>query len=283
MKILGITLLILLGILILTILLVLFYPVHFKIKGNNHRDSLVVWAKISWLFNLLEFRIDYANHDYDIFYRILFIKKHLGDRGNQEKDNELSFDEDSSLEEVDEGDTDTGRIAEEDISFEEAQLKAEEPDLKEEPDLEEPDLEEEPDSQKEKTSGKIITSCKKVKELIKKFTRFWENPVYKEARAHLTKEIVTLIKLFIPYRSKIDVTFSGGAPDVTGKALGIIAMFPFVYKNKGNIVPDFEADKVYVDGDWDIRGRLFSFKLVGIVVRVIFDKNCRKLFNDLRN
>ena len=55
-------------------------------------------------------------------------------------------------------------------------------------------------------------------------------------------------------------------------------MFPFVYKNKGNIVPDFEADSAYVFGDWDIRGRLFSFKLVGIVVRLIFDKNCRKLF-----
>ena len=250
---------------ILTILLVLFYPVHIKIKGNNHTNSFVVLAKISWLFNLFEFRIDYGNHDYDIFYRILFIKKRLGDRENQEED--IRFDTEQPLAE---------KLALEGSNSEEEQVSEDETDSEDELDLEKTD------SRKEKTSNKIFPAFKKAKELIKSFTRFWKNPVYKDAREHLTREIFTLIKQFIPYKSKINVTFSGGAPDLTGKALGIIAMFPFVYKNNGNIVPDFEADSAYVFGDWDIRGRLFSFKLVGIVVRLIFDKNCRKLFNDLR-
>ena len=276
---------------ILTILLVLFYPVHFKIKGNNHTNSFVVLAKISWLFNLFQFRIDYANHEYDIFYRILFIKKRLGDRENQDQDQEISFDEDSNLEDLD-GNV-VERASEEDISFEKGQPLAEkfvlegldsevEQVLEDKTNSEDEPDSEKTDSRKEKNFNKIFPACKKAKELIKSFTRFWKNPVYKDAREHLTREIFTLIKQFIPYKSKINVTFSGGAPDLTGKALGIIAMFPFVYKNNGNIVPDFEADSAYVFGDWDIRGRLFSFKLVGIVVRLIFDKNCRKLFNDLR-
>ena len=66
---------------------------------------------------------------------------------------------------------------------------------------------------------------------------------------------------------------------ITGMALGVLAMFPIGYQNRWRIYPDFETDKTYAEGDFDIRGFLFGYQIIFIMVRLIIDKECRRMYN----
>ena len=58
MSILGILLLILLGIALVVILLVLFFPVCYKISGKKNAEEMQFAAKMKWLFGLV--RVSYS-------------------------------------------------------------------------------------------------------------------------------------------------------------------------------------------------------------------------------
>jgi hypothetical protein len=80
----------------------------------------------------------------------------------------------------------------------------------------------------------------------------------------------------------VQATFSTGSPDTTGEVLGVIAMFPMAYQNRWNIAPDFEADHFYVEGEAQLSGRIFIYQLAGIILRILKDRNCRRLFKKLK-
>ena len=58
LSILGILLLILLGIALVVILLVLFFPVCYKVSGKKNAEEMQFAAKIKWLFGLV--RVSYS-------------------------------------------------------------------------------------------------------------------------------------------------------------------------------------------------------------------------------
>ena len=58
LSILGILLLILLGIALVVILLVLFFPVCYKMSGKKNAEEMQFAAKIKWLFGLV--RVSYS-------------------------------------------------------------------------------------------------------------------------------------------------------------------------------------------------------------------------------
>jgi hypothetical protein len=102
------------------------------------------------------------------------------------------------------------------------------------------------------------------------------------AFSHLKQELIYLLKKSVPRKMHVQATFSTGSPDTTGEVLGVIAMFPAAYKNRWNIVPDFEADHFYVEGEAEISGRIFIYQLAGIILRILKDRNCRRLFKKLK-
>ena len=91
-------------------------------------------------------------------------------------------------------------------------------------------------------------------------------------------EIFLLLKVFLPKNSKVDIAFSLGSPDLTGKVLGLCFVFPFLYQNEWKVRPDFETEEVYVKGKFYADGRIYLYKVVGMVLRILFDKNCRRLY-----
>ena len=86
----------------------------------------------------------------------------------------------------------------------------------------------------------------------------------------------------MPYKLYLKAEFSAGSPDKTGMVLGILAMFPIGYRNKWKIRPDFEREEIYIDSEFDIKGHIFLYKILVIAIRVFVDKNCRKLYNEIR-
>ena len=72
--------------------------------------------------------------------------------------------------------------------------------------------------------------------------------------------------------------FSTGSPDTTGQAFGILACFPAMYQENRKIIPDFTSDDLYFKGTIWGKGRIYGYEIVGILLRILFDKNCRRLY-----
>lgn len=142
--------------------------------------------------------------------------------------------------------------------------------------------EKKPKEPKETSDEGIISKIKGMIERIKtaypKLKKILTDEKNKEAVAHLKNELLYLLKVLLPKKSKIDAAFSTGSPDTTGQAFGILACFPAMYQKNWRILPDFESEDLYFKGTIWGKGRIYGYEIIGIILRIVFDKNCRRLY-----
>lgn len=301
LKIIGIVLVVLLCILLVLILLVLFYPVKYRIFGTEVYDKenkSDIHIRLSWIFHLIGVNVD-IDPELTAGLRILFVKKNLmkdSDTSNDRSDNNGdggSCDSDScnndsidaedikNIFETDIKNTDNIAVAEEKINAN--ATKAYSSNIETENNSSDNDdpfdsndtSEEESDTEREIKKEKIKRLTAKIKKILK-------DDSCKEALNKIKTELINLLKAIMPYKLYLKAEFSAGSPDKTGMVLGILAMFPIGYKNKWKIRPDFEREEIYIDSAFDIKGHIFLYKILVIAIRVLVDKNCRKLYNEIR-
>ena len=142
--------------------------------------------------------------------------------------------------------------------------------------------EKKPKEPKEPSDEGIISKIKGMIERIKtaypKLKKILTDEKNKEAVTHLKNELLYLLKVLLPKKSKIDAAFSTGSPDTTGQAFGILACFPAMYQKNWRILPDFESEDIYFKGTIWGKGRIYGYEIIGIILRIVFDKNCRRLY-----
>lgn len=126
--------------------------------------------------------------------------------------------------------------------------------------------------------SKIKGMIERIKEVYPKLKKILTDEKNKDAVVHIKNKIIYFIKVLLPKKSKIDAAFSTGSPDTTGQAFGILACFPFMYQKNWKILPDFESDELYLKGTIWGKGRIYGFEIIGIILRIVFDKNCRRLY-----
>lgn len=134
------------------------------------------------------------------------------------------------------------------------------------------------DSEKENIIDKLKNFIEKVKDAYPRLKKILTDNKNKLAVVHLKKELFYLGKILLPKKSIVNAAFSTGSPDTTGQLCGVIACFPVMYQKGWSLRPDFTAEKAFFIGDFWGKGRLYVFQLVGIILRIIFDKNCRRLY-----
>lgn len=287
LKIIGIVLVVLLCILLVLILLVLFYPVKYRISGTEIYDKenkSDIHIRLSWIFHLIGVNVD-IDPELTAGLRILFVKKNLmkdSDTSNDRSDNNGdgdSYDSDScnsdsieaenikSISETDIKNTDNIAVAEEKINANATKA-------------------EKSVSEDEDTNATNAYSNNKEKEKIKRLTgkikKILKDDSCKAALNKIKTELINLLKAIMPYKLYLKAEFSAGSPDKTGMVLGILTMFPIGYRNKWKIRPDFEREEIYINSEFDIKGHIFLYKILVIAIRVLVDKNCRKLYNEIR-
>lgn len=287
LKIIGIVLVVLLCILLVLILLVLFYPIKYRILGTEVYDKenkSDIHIRLSWIFHLIGVNVD-IDPEFTAGLRILFVKKNLmkdSDTSNDRSDNNGdggSCDSDScnsdsieaenikNISETDIKNTDNIAVAEEKINANATKA-------------------EKSVSEDEYTNATNAYSNNKGKEKIKRLTgkikKILKDDSCKAALNKIKTELINLLKAIMPYKLYLKAEFSAGSPDKTGMVLGILAMFPIGYRNKWKIRPDFEREEIYIDSEFDIKGHIFLYKILVIAIRVLVDKNCRKLYNEIR-
>lgn len=305
LKIIGIVLVVLLCILLVLILLVLFYPVKYRILGTEVYDKenkSDIHIRLSWIFHLIGVNVD-IDPELTAGLRILFVKKNLmkdSDTSNDRSDNNGdgdSCDSDScnsdsieaenikNISETDTKNTDNIAVAEKSVSENEYtnaanaysnNIETENKSSDNNDSFDSNDTsEEESDTERENKKEKIKRLTAKIKKILK-------DDSCKEALNKIKTELINLLKAIMPYKLYLKAEFSAGSPDKTGMVLGILAMFPIGYRNKWKIRPDFEREEIYIDSEFDIKGHIFLYEILVIAIRVLVDKNCRKLYNEIR-
>ena len=278
LKIIGIILLIILGVLVLSVCVVLFVPLryHGKAEAKGTLDSVKAHLKFSWLLHLVSGYVTYENRETKWQVRILWKKLNVEKKDSQEAVFSENVSEDESSKELK---TDT----------EKDKLKINES---------------EPDKLNKKTNGKTSSKksekqkknifekikytfrdfCDKIKALIKKkekLQEFLTNEIHQSTWRKLKQEIWKLFKFLKPKKLVLNLHFGFANPSVTGKVLAALSMlYPF-YLDHINLEPEF--DEKILEGDAYIKGTVRGLHLLIVICNLFFDKNIKTTYKAIKN
>lgn len=304
LKVIGIILLVVLALILTALLCVLFVPVKYRAVGSFDNTDIRANAHVSWLFHLFALHIEYADET-DGYIRLAFVKKRLfddadSDYENDEKAAEASdddvMDEAAKTETEDKVSENTGdepqipageseHITDEQeedectaqTHNEQRTVNDENQQIKQQTKLTHQKTYKKPPKKSHKKQFKDKSD--KIKNCIYKLKREYSDERNKAAFSHLKKELFIILKRICPRRLKLTMVYSTGSPDTTGISLGILACFPVGYTNRWRITPDFESEKPYAKGSFDIKGHVIVISILAATLRILFDKNCRRLYN----
>ena len=299
LKIIGILLLVILGIIILALCLILFVPVRYSATGRIE-DSYQITGKISWLLSLIRFEFSFENGDFQEAVRIFGFPLHK----KTEKDLETELEEEAESEPKV-----TKEAPEQAIRHPAPAIEATE--------LKEPKGNSTADSQTASAvAGTENTVTKEKKSLLRKWKTFWARIVriperiregfvrlkrsFASKRAFLEKikanltdpmnqhvvqktlgELKYLLKHFGIRKIASDLTFSLADPALTGQILGLLCIIPVLYTGDVHIYPDFEAEQLYIKGTFSVKGRVRIIRLLIVAVRMILDKEVRTVLKKI--
>lgn len=304
LKVIGIILLVVLALILTALFCVLFVPVKYRAVGSFDNTDIRAKAHASWLFHLFALHIEYAQET-DGYIRLAFVKRKLfddadSDYENDEKAAEASDDNvmddaaktetedkvsentgDESKIPADESEHITDEQAEDECTArthnEYRSVTDENQHIKQQTKPTHQKTYKKPHKKSHKKQFK--DKSEKIKNCIYKLKREYSDERNKAAFLHLKKELFIILKRICPRRLKLTMVYSTGSPDTTGISLGILACFPVGYTNRWRITPDFESEKPYVKGSFDIKGHVIVISILAATLRILFDKNCRRLYN----
>ena len=297
LKVIGIILLVVLALILTALLCVLFVPVKYRAVGSFDNTDIRAKTHVSWLFHLFTLHIEYAQET-DGYIRLAFVKKKLFD--NYEALDDDDMDEAAKTEtedKVSENTADESKIPAEESEHvadeqtenestaqthnEQRTVNDENQHIKQQTKLTHQKTYKKRNKKPPKKSHKkqFKDKSEKIKTGIDKLKREYSDERNKAAFLHLKKELFIILKRICLRRLKLTMVYSTGSPDTTGISLGILACFPVGYTNRWRITPDFESENPYAKGSFDIKGHVIVISILAATLRVLFDKNCRRLYN----
>lgn len=277
LKVIGIIPLVVLALILTALLCVLFVPVKYRAVGSFENTDIRAKAHVSWLFHLFALHIEYADET-DGYIRLAFVKRKLFDDADSDYENDEKAAEASDDDVMDEAaKTETEDKVSENTGDEPKISADENQHIKQQTKLTHQKTYKKRNKKSHKKQFK--EKSEKIKNCIYKLKREYSDERNKAAFLHLKKELFIILKRICPRRLKLTMVYSTGSPDTTGISLGILACFPVGYTNRWQITPDFESEKPYAKGSFDIKGHVIVISILAATLRILFDKNCRRLYN----
>lgn len=277
LKVIGIILLVVLALILTALFCVLFVPVKYRAVGSFENTDIRAKAHVSWLFHLFALHIEYADET-DGYIRLAFVKRKLFDDADSDYENDEKAAEASDDDVMDEAaKTETEDKVSENTGDEPKISADENQHIKQQTKLTHQKRYKKRNKKSHKKQFK--DKSEKIKNCIYKLKREYSDERNKAAFSHLKKELFIILKRICPRRLKLTMVYSTGSPDTTGISLGILACFPVGYTNRWRITPDFESENPYAKGSFDIKGHVIVISILAATLRILFDKNCRRLYN----
>lgn len=274
LKIIGIILLVILALFVLLIVGILFVPYAYHVKGSFHGKPDLT-ASIYGLGHLVGIGMILTENGAKIYLRICGIRKFL-QSGNKENKTGNTDQYEENMGEGQKTDPETGNY--ENLPMPEMQkIKAFWQKI-----VKIPEKFKRVIARIRDFFHTIKSAFGNAKKTIRKVNCLLTNESYKSAFTKLKTSVWQLLKILMPYRLKLNLDYSTGSPDTTAQLLGILTMFPIGYQNRWNVHPDFTADNAYAEAEFDVKGRILGFSLLKLILGLVLDKDCRKLYNHFK-
>lgn len=284
LKIIGVILLSLLCLVIGIVLLLLFVPIRYEAEIVS-AEKVSVKAKITWLLHFIRLHLNYQD-ELSMKLWVLFFSVPFGKREKKKDDTESFASTEQAKKNTDSTETTEHPESTEHIETSETTEYTE-------------STEEHSESITKRETAKpkrenwilrikrifasILDKIKHIGKTIESTKAFLEDSHNKAAFSHIKNEVFLLLKHICPKKLKMDMSYSTGSPDTTAQVFGILAMFPIGYQNRWKIYPDFEADSFYARGTIDLKGKIYIYQILFAALRLVLDKNCRRLFKKIMN
>jgi hypothetical protein len=320
LKIIGIVLLCIVGIVLLAVFCVLFVPIRYRIflarEEGEDKPPLVVRAKVTWLFHLLNVRIRYPLDRQYVRARIFLFtvfsvpgkekkasRKDQASAGNSVagKEEEHASKKGARLDKQIEA---SDRLSADESKQRETTEKAEEQTA------EKPVPAQEEAAADEKLS--LFQKLKKILQLVQNFLKkgkeivqniqckiehfcdkmksvlndimyyqeIVESDVFQNSLRLCKDELFRALKRLQPQKMQADLIIGMDDPATTGQILAVWGMlYPFIGEHV-NIVGDFEQTRI--EGQAFIKGKITILTLVRLVVRIYFNQDVKKLWKLLK-
>lgn len=304
LKIIGIVLLCILALIVTVLILVLFVPVRYQVKGyRKEGDEVPVRAavKITWLLHILNAAFRYPEEPYikvRIFCFTVFStrKKEVPEEEKQEEKTGTEAEDKKKQDDAGKQERE-GNIAENNAS-----ATNEAAEQKETVDIQAPDghdkkteseAGENDGNEKEPTILRFIQKlaailknikytickiCDKIKEIIqniKYYIKIIQSDSFQRAFQMCRGEALKLIKSVLPGRITGDFVIGLGDPASTAQILSVQGILYPIIGNYISITPDFERS--VFEGDFFIKGKITAFRILKTAVKVYFNKDMRKV------
>jgi len=293
MKIILIVLLVVLGLILLTLGLIMFVPIHYEVSGSiGDSWELRIKGKVTYLLSIIKVLFNYEDSQFGFKLFLFGFEKKM-----QEESNE-------SPEEVAESLFEAEEVTKEDVTVDEKKdisLTEEQAQQTELPENENTDVLQEESisvkSSKEKalneksedsaaSKKKTLKKAKEVKEKGKFNFSFIKQQITDEHNKSVVckiwSEISYLLKHFRFRKIITDLVFSTGDPASTGQLLGILCMIPTLYQYEFHILLDFESENGYLKGTFLVAGKVRLIHVVITILRLILDKEVRLVFKRIQ-
>lgn len=114
----------------------------------------------------------------------------------------------------------------------------------------------------------IPQKLKNIGSKIKKVNQWIQDEQNRSAVRFVLGVVIGLLKKYGPKHMKADVAYGMEDPAATGQVLAVLSVLPFLYYDKVSIMPDFEAERFYIEGSWDIRGRIQVIHLLKAAIQI---------------
>ncbi len=294
LKWIGITILVILGILIFLLCLVLFVPIRYKADGF-YKDSYKVRAKVSWLLHMVSFSIDYEKEQpFHMKLRIFGIpifdnlkRKDKKTKVKKSPAKEQTSPEiiTASIEEKNNSVTEQHSDKSQNEVVEKTQNKNEAFDANASDEIEKLGFVEKIKLLFLKVKGvfqnikytihRICDTIKGIKDNITYYVDLFKKDSTKAALVACKKQLLQIFKNLKPQKFQVNLHIGMEDPATLGDILGVWGMLYPIHQGHIDICPDFE--QAVLEGDFYCKGRVTVYIYIWTIIIIVFDKDIRRL------
>lgn len=307
LKTIGIVLLVLIGLIVLLLGLILLVPIHYEVSGNAE-ESIRLDGSIHWLCHILSFCISYQDGKTDYYLKLFGIRKSFSEtdapetetepehkqkkkfkKKSKKKNNAADFEETKPPEQTAENTCSPTKEPEciEAAAEEETASDPENPEKKERDSNDYAGMDSDSEGEPNKKDGwfqKAVQKGRGFKEALHRIPETKErikavltDESNKQAVHLLWKELRYLLHHIRFRKIRTDLSFSLGDPSLTGQVLGVLCMLPAMYRYQIHVYPDFETDKLYAKGSFQVKGHVRFVHSIISLVRLLTAKDIRTI------
>lgn len=130
---------------------------------------------------------------------------------------------------------------------------------------------------------RIGSNLQELNEKRKRLMEFLRKEENKRVFRLLKRQFVRFLRHVLPQKLSGKLVFGLGDPYLTGQVLTVVSPFYGFYGRNFALTPVFDAEELVLEGEAKFRGRIRIGTLIWIGLRILIDKDARRLWKTWRN